>query len=163
MGRRLSRSRRSTLLRSIARADTFLDTTQAAFTPDTSGRGVIVREKRAPCTRTDLILAKRAKSACESRYLFGILYTERRARPFRRLRRKRLRPEALEDRVRNPCVFARLRFLGCHVRFMRDIVNLNSKIANMSLCLRYCLICLSLFFILYSAIPIESPRYEPGL
>src|SRR3989344_3231677 len=39
----------------------------------------------------------------------------------RRLRRNTLRPEALLVRARNPCVLARLRFLGCHVRFIRTL------------------------------------------
>ena len=42
----------------------------------------------------------------------------RRFRPFARRRRITSRPERVRIRPRKPCVFARLRFFGCQVRFM---------------------------------------------
>ena len=47
--------------------------------------------------------------------------TARLARPRRRRRFKTLRPPGVRIRLRNPCVFSRLRTFGCHVRFV-DIV-----------------------------------------
>lgn len=61
-------------------------------------------------------MARRAKAQRQ------IYYGASLARSLRRRRRKTFLPEVLALRARNPCVFARLRFLGCHVRFMRSTI-----------------------------------------
>lgn len=57
-------------------------------------------------------------------------YAERRARPLRRRRARTLRPVGVAARERYPCVRARLRFFGCHVRFIRGTIQPFPPISN---------------------------------
>src|SRR3989344_8670906 len=77
--RKDSRHRRSILLRSTARAEIFLGTTLAILGTSLPARGKTVREKYVPCTLREPARGRRTKSACESRYFFGIF--RRRASP----------------------------------------------------------------------------------
>ena len=125
-----SRHWRFRRLRSTARGMTFFATVQANFEPESSACSDIVNEKNSPCRRLVFPLRSLVISERERRFFLGIAYAESFARPFRRRRMRRRRPVVLFERTRNPCVRARFRFFGCHVRFIRGIVNSKQRTVN---------------------------------
>lgn len=118
---------------STAREAVFLETTHekrafSSFFLDTSR----VTEKSRPCT---VFRRGTLSSRCVSHWL--ICYTESRARPLRRRRRRMRLPFFEFVRTRKPCVRARFFFFGWYVLRIDRIVMKKRQKARQCLCILF--------------------------